>query len=83
MVPRRASASFQFRRPAALLKPAEEFDALEFDLAELFDIQRSGSYEVWLTFTPNGASPKRAEKTHGFISFLIADPLPQGEATKQ
>ena len=80
--PRRAGTSFQFHRPAAPLKPAEEFDVLEFDLAGLFDIKRSGSCEVWLTFTPYGASPKRAEKKRWFISFLIADP-PQGKAMKQ
>ena len=80
-VPRKAGTPFDFKRPAGALGPAEEFDVLEFDLGRFFDITQSGSYEVWLTFTPSdqAGKPKPADKIHDFISFMIADPLPQGK----
>ena len=76
--------SLEFRRPAGPLRPAEEFDVLEFDLGRLFDIQHTGSYAIWLSVTPSGDKPaKPAQTRHDFINLMIADPLPMEKPTKQ
>jgi hypothetical protein len=82
-VPRKAGTSFTLRRPAGALDPAAQFDVVEIDLSRYFDITEAGTYELWVTCAPSGETPKsKPEPTnHDYVSFLIADPLPQVKAT--
>jgi hypothetical protein len=83
-VPRKAGARFELKRPPGPLLPTEEFDVVEFDLSEQFDVSHSGGYELRVRVTAAGedATKKAAEEYHDYVSFMIADRQPERPAEK-
>jgi hypothetical protein len=76
-VPRRIGSRLEPNRPPQPLPPTEDFTVVEFDLAKLFEITHSGSYELRVKFAEAGknAAKQGEEEYHDYVSFLIADPL--------
>jgi hypothetical protein len=66
----KASARLTVHRPKAVMQPGELFDLLQFDLQDLFPVNRTGSYMVVANFV-GGPPDKQARQS--VFSFLVAE----------